>query len=155
MGVTIRLLGRFAVDFVVAREGDEWRTSALEINLRKGGTTHPFLTLQFLTDGSYEPERAEFLTPAGARKCFVASDHLGSAAFRGLGPEDLVETAVRHGLHFDHARQAGVVFHMLASLGEHGRFGLTAVADSAGEAEALYERTVAILERVAEGTFSG
>ena len=29
---------------------------AIELNLRKGGTTHPFLTLQFLTDGTYDPE---------------------------------------------------------------------------------------------------
>ena len=29
---------------------------AIEINLRKGGTTHPFLTLQFLTDGRYDAD---------------------------------------------------------------------------------------------------
>ncbi len=34
----------------------EWEVYAIEINLRKGGTTHPFLTLQFLTDGAYDPE---------------------------------------------------------------------------------------------------
>ena len=29
-----------------------WTPYAIELNLRKGGTTHPFLTLQFLTDGT-------------------------------------------------------------------------------------------------------
>ncbi|HEY7574740.1 MAG TPA: hypothetical protein VIB08_06215, partial [Thermoanaerobaculia bacterium] len=44
------VLGRFALDFVAARaNGGPWRTYAIEVNLRKGGTTHPFLTLQFLT----------------------------------------------------------------------------------------------------------
>ena len=33
----------------------------------------------------------------------------------------------RHGLHFDQSRQAGVVFHMISSLTEHGRIGMTAV----------------------------
>ena len=36
------------------RRGD-WTPYAIELNLRKGGTTHPFLTLQFLTDGAYDP----------------------------------------------------------------------------------------------------
>ena len=31
-----------------------WTPYAIELNLRKGGTTHPFLTLQFLTDGRYD-----------------------------------------------------------------------------------------------------
>ena len=30
-----------------------WDPYAIELNLRKGGTTHPFLTLQFLTDGAF------------------------------------------------------------------------------------------------------
>ena len=51
------MLGRFAVDFVVVRDGaGAWTPYAIELNLRKGGTTHPFLTLQFLTDGRYDPE---------------------------------------------------------------------------------------------------
>ena len=46
-------LGRFALDFVVNRDAaGNWSAYAIELNLRKGGTTHPFLTLQFLTDGS-------------------------------------------------------------------------------------------------------
>ena len=60
------VLGRFAVDFVVVRSGDgTWTPYAIELNLRKGGTTHPFLTLQFLTDGRYDADRAVFLTPTG------------------------------------------------------------------------------------------
>ena len=51
------VIGRFALDFVTVRnDAGEWDTYAIEINLRKGGTTHPFLTLQFLTDGTYDPE---------------------------------------------------------------------------------------------------
>ena len=40
-------LGRFALDFVVKRDdAGDWSAYAIELNLRKGGTTHPFLTLQ-------------------------------------------------------------------------------------------------------------
>ena len=70
------VLGRFAVDFVVVQdETRRWTPYAIELNLRKGGTTHPFLTLQFLTDGSYDGERGVFLTPRGSSKYLVATDH--------------------------------------------------------------------------------
>ncbi|TMI83116.1 MAG: ATP-grasp domain-containing protein, partial [Bacteroidetes bacterium] len=50
-------VGRFAVDFISVQQDDgSWQHYAIEINLRKGGTTHPFLMLQFLTDGKYHPE---------------------------------------------------------------------------------------------------
>lgn len=145
------VIGRFAVDFVVSRNGGgEWRSYAIEINLRKGGTTHPFLTLQFLTDGTYDQEKSVFTAPDGRPKCFVASDHVESPLFRGLSPDDLFDIAVRHRLHFDQARQVGVVFHMISALSESGRVGLTAVDESHELATALYDKVVAALEEEAE-----
>jgi hypothetical protein len=47
--------GRFAVDFARVRQNGRWKPHALEINLRLGGTTHPFFALQALTDGVYDP----------------------------------------------------------------------------------------------------
>ena len=103
------VLGRFAFDFVVVRNGAAWTPYAIELNLRKGGTTHPFLTLQFLTDGRYDPESATFTPPSGRPKCFVATDHLESELYRGLLPQDVFDIMVRHGLHFNQTRQTGVV----------------------------------------------
>jgi hypothetical protein len=141
------VIGRFALDFVVARSaGAVWRPFAIELNLRKGGTTHPFLTLQFLTDGTYDPETAHFTAPDGRQKFFVASDHVEDPRYRGLTPEDLFDIALRHGLHFAQSRLAGIVFHMMSALPECGRTGLTAVGDSPAEAEALYRRFLDVLE---------
>ncbi|MFN2543237.1 MAG: peptide ligase PGM1-related protein [Actinomycetota bacterium] len=146
------VIGRFALDFVVVRRpDDEWDVYAIEINLRKGGTTHPFLTLQFLTDGVYDAERGVFLAPNGSEKYFVASDHVEAHAYRGLTPEDLFDLVVRRGLHFDQSRQTGVVFHMMSGLSELGRVGLTAVENSHGAAQALYERVVAALDEEGGG----
>ena len=142
------VIGRFALDFVVVRSKDgKWDPYAIEINLRKGGTTHPFLTLQFLTDGTYDPETATFTAPNGRQKFFVASDHVESPLYRTLTPDDLFDIVVRNGLHFGQTRQTGVVFHMMSALGELGRVGLTAVGNSHEEAEALYTRAVAILDQ--------
>jgi pheganomycin biosynthesis PGM1-like protein len=144
------VLGRFALDFVVVRdEAGKWDPYAIEINLRKGGTTHPFLTLQFLTDGKYDPETGRFTTPRGQEKAFVASDHEESPNYRVFTPDDLFDIVARRGLHFDQARQTGVVLHMLAALGSHGRMGLTAVADTQAEADALYTHAVEIFQEEA------
>ena len=143
------VLGRFALDFVTVRQNGLWRPYAIELNLRKGGTTHPFLTLQFLTDGSYDAERAVFTAPSGQEKHFVASDHVENEAYRGLTPDDLFEIAALRGLHFDHARQKGVVFHMLAALAEDGWFGMTAVGDSPAEADETYRHAIAVLDEEA------
>jgi hypothetical protein len=144
------VLGRFALDFVTVRSpGEPWRAYAIEINLRKGGTTHPFLTLQFLTDGEYDAAAGVFRAPDGITKHFVASDHVESPAYRMFTPDDLFDIVSRHRLHFDQARQTGVVLHMLAAVAERGRFGLTAVADSAQDAEVLYHRALAAIDEEA------
>jgi hypothetical protein len=141
------VIGRFALDFVVVRsKNGKWEPYAIEINLRKGGTTHPFLTLQFLTDGTYNSESGIFTAPNGQHKFFVASDHVESPQYRTLTPDDLFDIVVRHNLHFGQTRQTGVVFHMMSALGELGRTGLTAVGNSREEAKATYERAVAVLD---------
>src|SRR5437588_9964956 len=144
------VIGRFALDFVVVRSNGKWDPYAIEINLRKGGTTHPFLTLQFLTDGTYDPESAIFTAPSGQQKFFVASDHVESPRYRTLTPDDLFDIVVRHNLHFDQTRQIGVVFHMMSALGELGRTGLTAVGNSHDDAKATYARALAVLDQEAQ-----
>jgi hypothetical protein len=135
------VLGRFAIDFVVVKDhSGTWTPYAIELNLRKGGTTHPFLTLQFLTDGRYDPATGRFVTPAGREKHLVATDHLESPMLRGLSLDDLFDIVARHGLHFDQSRQCGIVFHMISCLTEHGQVGLTAVGDTPDHADAVYRR---------------
>ena len=51
-----------------ATSDGSWTSYAIEINLRKGGTTHPFLTLQFLTDGRYDAETGLFRHPRRRRE---------------------------------------------------------------------------------------
>ena len=141
------VLGRFALDFVVVRnDAGEWEGYAIEINLRKGGTTHPFLTLAYLTDGVYDPESATFTTPAGEQKFLVASDHVDSPLYRGLTPDDAFDAVIRAGLHWDKARQTGVVFHMLSALASQGHLGMTAIGNSPTEAREIYDATVAVLD---------
>ena len=144
------VIGRFAVDFVSAdRGGGAWEHRAIEINLRKGGTTHPYLMLQFLTDGAYDAETGVYCTPTGRPCHYVASDNLSHASLCGLTPDDLIDIAVDHGLHFDAAAQQGVMFHLIGALSEHGKLGALCIGDTPAAAQRLYDQTAAVLEREA------
>ena len=148
------VLGRFALDFVVVRHGDDWQTYAIEINLRRGGTTHPFLTLQFLTDGVYVHEEGRFRTPSGAERHLVATDHLEDESLRGLDVDDLFDLVARAGLHFDQSRQTGVVFHMISSITECGRVGMTAIGDTPDSAQDVFDRAESALLAEARASLS-
>jgi hypothetical protein len=52
---------------------------------------------------------------------------------------------VANELHFDQARQTGVVFHMMGALTELGQLGLTAVGDEAEQADAAFRRAEEVL----------
>lgn len=144
------IVGRFAIDFVVVRDtsaGGEWQPYAIEVNLRKGGTTHPFLTLQYLTDGMYATKKGEFYTALGHTKHYVASDHLKSTAYKALTAADLIDVASNHRLHFDHTKQTGIVLHMLSCISALGEFGMTAIGDTPEHAEAIYQHYISVLDK--------
>lgn len=141
------VLGRFGIDFISIPENDGWKHVAIEINLRKGGTTHPFLMLQFLTDGQYDAETGMFFTPDGRPRCYQASDNVESESYRGLTSDDLIDIAVANDLHFHAARGEGVAFHLIGALSEFGKVGVVCIAERPDGAEALYRKTVAVLDR--------
>ena len=139
------VLGRFSIDFISVKEGDAWKHYAIEINLRKGGTTHPFMMLQFLTDGEYDPETGLYLTPTGQPRYYYASDNLQHENYQGLTPDDLIDISVYHDLHFHSASQEGVMFHLIGALSEFGKLGVVCIGDSLDAAKALYKHTVEVL----------
>ena len=48
-------LDHFSIDALARRFGDRWSLQAIEVNLRKGGTTHPHQVLRFLSHGKLDP----------------------------------------------------------------------------------------------------
>jgi hypothetical protein len=143
------VVSRFGVDFLAWRNdpAEEWRITALEINLRMGGTTHPYLALQFLTGGQLDFATGLYLSPTGHAKYYRATDNLKSEAYRGLLPEDLIEILTLNKLHYSHGTESGVLFHLIGALSEFGKLGLTAIANSREEVDDLYRRTLSILDR--------
>ena len=144
------VIGRFALDFIVVRDvHGNWNPYAIEVNLRKGGTTHPFLTLQFLTGGKYRPDSGIFKTAQGITKYYVATDNLKSPVYRNLTPADLFDIVSNHRLHFDHTSHIGIVLHMISGISTLGKLGLTAIGDAPEHAEEIYQKFIDVLDRAA------
>ncbi|MFC1591593.1 peptide ligase PGM1-related protein [Thermodesulfobacteriota bacterium] len=141
------VLGIFGIDFVSVKSDTTWEHYAIEINLRKGGTTFPFLVLQFLTDGQYDPKSGLFRLLNSQPRYYYASDNLQKSRYKGLTPDDLIDIMVYNNLHFDSASQEGVVFHLMGALSEYGKFGVTCIGKDYDRAQKLYKTTMAALDR--------
>jgi hypothetical protein len=142
-------IGRFGVDFLLTRKaGNPWHATAIEINLRMGGTTFPFVALEFLTGGKLEAESGLFHSRRGTPKYYVATDSLKSPRYRGLLPEDLMDVTIQSGLYYSPLTATGVLFHMIGALSQYGRLGVVAIGDSPDEAQELFRRVRALLDAV-------
>ena len=133
------VVGRFAVDFATVRERDGWTSYALEINLRKGGTTHPYGLTNQLLRGSYDADAGLYVDAHGERRYYVSTDNLIDPAWMQVPPPEVITRVAAAGLSWDPGRRTGVVVHMLECLPIDGRFGFTAIGRSRVEAQALYD----------------
>lgn len=139
------VLGRFAIDFISVKNGNDWKHYAIEINLRKGGTTHPYLMLQFLTCGKYNAEEGLFYTANGQPRYYLCTDNLKDERYKGLTPHDLIDIAMCNELLYDGSLQEGVMFHLISALSQYGKLGLVCIGASPERASFFYHKTVHVL----------
>jgi hypothetical protein len=142
---------RFGVDFIAVHQPGtpgkpEWDIQAIEINLRKGGTTHPFMTLKFLTNGRYDLSTGLFYSQQGRAKYYIATDNLQKERYRGLLPNDLMDIIAENRLHFDTSTETGTVFHLMGCLSEFGKLGVTSIGNSPQQAEQSYNQLIKSLD---------
>lgn len=145
-------VGRFSVDFVTAMPAGQssWEVYAIEVNLRKGGTTHPYAALRNLAPGRYDTTAGAWITTDGESRCYTSTDNLVHESWRGLEPGDVIDWVARDGLQFDPATGTGTILHMLSGLAIDGRFGVTAIARTRHEADAMYEAVRITVQRLAD-----
>lgn len=138
-------LDHFSVDGLARKLGDHWDLQAIEVNLRKGGTTHPMQALRYLSNGALDQHSGQFLSPQGSALHYRATDNFTDARLQGLLPMDLIDLVAGAGLHYDPVSESGSVFHLLGCLSEHGKLGMTCIGRSAEQAEQVFQRTQARL----------
>lgn len=140
-------VGRVAVDFVaVENESGSWSRYAIEINLRMTGTTHPIMMMKLLNDGDYDPDQGLYITHRGEPRYYVSTDNLMEPSYKGLLPDDVLDMAAVHDIHYLPWKETGVVFHLLGAVSQFGKIGLTAIGATPEEAEHFYQRAKQVLD---------
>jgi hypothetical protein len=145
------VVGRVAVDFAATRDrAGRWRTFALEINLRKGGTTHPYAALRNLVPGHYDAAEGRWTAADGSFRTYLATDGVVEPGCIGMSARMLVEHLECRHLGFDSRTGTGVVLHMLSGFPVTGRVGVIAVARATAEARALQDDVRRALKELAD-----
>ncbi|MCG5220734.1 peptide ligase PGM1-related protein [Streptosporangium soli] len=138
------VIGLFSMDFFVLGTEGGYGTLLCEINLRTGGTTHPFGAALLATGASYDPATGT-LVHGDQPKYYTATDNCASPALYGRTPAQVVRQVERLGLGFDQAGRTGNVLHLLGAVPRYGKLGLTSIANSPEEAAELHRATVSVL----------
>jgi hypothetical protein len=148
------VIGPFSVDFLAVGQPDEngnltWHCQAVEINIRRGGASHPFTLLNFLTNGYYDTTTGLLHSAKGLPKYYITSEQIHEHSnYRGLLPDQLIEIISEHQLHFDPSTETGPVFHMMGALSEFGKLGITSIGNSHEEAKEHLDRVMKVLEAI-------
>jgi hypothetical protein len=77
----------------------------------------------------------------GQAKHYVATDNVVDERWTGLPEGEVIDALAGAGIAFDRTTRTGVVPHMSSCLAVDGRFGFTAIGDTAGQASSLHEAT--------------
>ena len=141
------VVGPFGIDFIVLKESSGNRAYLSEINLRMGGTTHPFQTARLLTGGEMDPDTG-YLVADGTPKFYVATDNLKSERYLGIPAAEVIARMDDAGLSFDSGSKTGVALHLLGALEGYGKLGVTCIADSRAAAQELFEHVVAEIDEL-------
>lgn len=141
--------GHLSVDFVCRPIDPGWEHYAIEVNLRMGGTTAPISFLESATGKFYDPATGRFPGPGGEALYYTSADRVQSDAYTRLDAASVLDEANRLSLHFDSSRGSGVIFFMLGALTTVGKLGIVAIDKSPELADALYDKTILTLDRLA------
>jgi hypothetical protein len=139
------VIGSFGIDFVGLPENDGYAFYLGEINLRMGGTTHPFLMARMITGGRLDESTGDLIA-GGRPRYYVATDNLKSEKFKALTPSRAIKVLERSGLAFDRRDGRGATLHLLGALRRYGKLGTLCIGDSPEEAAALHNQVTASLD---------
>ena len=136
------VLGSFGIDWLVTPAGDVYLS---EINLRMGGTTHPYWMARLAGQATYDPATGDLLGAGGNRLCYTATDNIKLVQLEGWKPADVITLVDGAGLAFDPSTGIGVTLHLLGAVTGHGKLGATCIAGSPEAAGDVYAELVARL----------
>jgi hypothetical protein len=141
------VIGSFGVDFLAVPDGNSHLLFPAEINLRLGGTTHPFLMARFMTGARYDRTRGALIAN-GRERVYAATDNIKSERYVGLEPAVVISALREQGLAYDDGTGIGATLHLLGALRPHGKLGTSCIEESIPAAEEMQANVVAVLDEL-------
>jgi len=135
------VIGNFAIDYVVTYEKGMKKPVVypIEINLRKGGTTHIFRIAYYLTGAKYNP-KSGLLTSDKTPIYYYALEAFENEKYKGLDPLELINLVSESKIAFDKKTKKGALIYMPGMVSEFGKFGSICLGHSPEEAEEFYKK---------------
>lgn len=126
----------FGIDFIAWEEGNKMNLSAIEINIRMLGTTHPLMTAALISRGYFDEKDGLLRDYQGRIRSYVACDVVTHPNFKGLTPDDLLSDIVPQNsiLQFDKKQCKGCLFYLIDCLSSFGKIGMMFIDESVQEA---------------------
>jgi hypothetical protein len=141
------VIGPVSVDFLVVEEKrKEPSIYAIEINIRQGGTTHPFQSAKNILAAQYNQETGSLEDPEGDHRIYASYDNLVLNGKNGRDIHVLRRLMQEHGLAYNKQTKSGFIFHMMSALEEFGKCGYTLIARDQRQRISLERKLFKVLQ---------
>ncbi|KVR18400.1 hypothetical protein WK13_07970 [Burkholderia ubonensis] len=130
--------GIVSVDFLATKNSpaEPWTLWGMEINARKGATTHPYYWTRWLTGSDYSVDTGK-LTSAAGDTVYRASEFFSDPRLHLVPPSLILSDLKESGLDYNHHLKSGVFVHMLSSVRRFSKVGATVIAGDTSEVDML------------------
>lgn len=145
------IIGNFAIDYVVVYDKNHANpiVKPIEINLRKGGTTHPFRAAFFLTGAKYNPNTGNLMC-GQTRIHYIAMEIIHSESYKKLKPMELIKIVEKSKLDFNMNTKKGALIYSPGTTTDFGKFSALCIGHSDDEAEDIYKKLVKLVNSKAK-----
>ena len=130
--IDMKIYGIVGLDFLTTEDlNGKIETYLIEINMRKGGTTHPFWSTKFAIDGTVSDKTGKLVCDLGERIYRSNDNIITQNPNRSL--KDLIQLVRSNKILFNPDTKKGIIFHMLNSYPSLGKLGAVFIGEKDAE----------------------
>jgi hypothetical protein len=134
------VIGSYSIDFLLSDENGQTVVWVIEINIRKGGTTHPYFTARYLTNSRYDYKKGILINDNNQEVVYISNDNFIFEQLKEYSVSYWLDLVNDQGLLFSAQKQEGVVFHLLEAMNPVGKIGYTVISKNIEDARKLEQR---------------
>tara|TARA_B100000925_G_scaffold289712_1_gene273221 strand:+ start:1858 stop:3381 length:1524 start_codon:yes stop_codon:yes gene_type:complete len=137
----LNVFGVTSIDYLISESNGEMKCFVIELNLRKGGTTHPFMLSNFALQNEGSFREGGLIDKNNVSYSYRSNDNFYPCKEFVSDTSDIINRAKRASILFSRKKSKGVIFHLLNGFSDSGKVGYTVIAPSKVEVE-NYESTL-------------